>query len=166
MESELLTAWTRIDVHIAFADAGRAGRLPQMPSLSPVLRQVRSNSAAWDCKSIKVTSGMPAASAQRLGSFISKLENDAQAVATVPYELATMSLAYQRMYDDRCAMLNNGSLPALRSNNATRASLVQLLSTATSLFENVGNVLSHAGERSTSSTIKRVTEAWKATSRH
>ena len=159
IESELLSTSTRLDIHINFAEAGN---ITFAPALGPSdLIGARQVSGSWDCESIKNATSMPVTSVKALQSFLSKIETDVSAMATIPAELAVLALKYQAAFDDRCLMINNGTLPNLRSVNATRASLVQLLSTAASLYQNVGNVITHAGTRSTSPIIKKIVSVWQ-----
>ena len=81
--------------------------------------------------------------------------------------MASASLSYDASFAARCEGLNNGTIAALRSFNASEASLVQILRTSTSVRTGLVNHLdlTVAREAEHDELAARILALWRATAR-
>ena len=148
VESPIRTTSMRVDVAIVFRDiqgfeAADVAVAIDKPTAAP------SPNVLWNCSEFAAGSYAPSrARLARLRSFVDSAEasgNDTR--DTVPTQMARLAVSYTSAFLTRCEGINNGTIAPLRSANATRASLVQLLTTATSLSVGVDNLFAHVVER-------------------
>ena len=70
---------------------------------------------------------------------------------TLAHAMCQQALAYASGFEVRCAALNNGTFAPLRSVAASKASLVQMLTTAASLATGLDNHIVHTIARESAS---------------
>ena len=81
---------------------------------------------AHACAALRAAHGLAANETARLSAFRAALSTPPLS-DTLAYAMASASLSYAASFAARCEGLNNGTVAALRSINASEASLVQQL---------------------------------------
>merc|ERR1712178_601077 len=94
-------------------------------------------------------------------SFVKRATASPDTAATLPASMAQLSIKYNDGFRMRCKSLNDGKLKELRSPNATRASLVAMLTSSVSIATGVENIMQHAAARSQELAIKKLKNLWE-----
>jgi hypothetical protein len=95
------------------------------------------------CVLLRAAAGPDAATTARLTKFFSGTSRTPELMATLAHSMAAQAIAYVEGFEARCVALNNVTLAPLRSLNATKASVIAMLSTTKSLVAGVTNHLTH-----------------------
>ena len=149
--STFKTARTSVTVDIAFAKTVEGKGEGKEEAKQPADKGAAARASARSgrdglppmqpCADLEAAYGLGAAERAHMTKYVAATGATPQLAATLAHTMAAVSLSHTAAFDARCAGLNNGTTPQLRSFNASQASLVQHLTTAVSIRAGLVNLL-------------------------
>ena len=107
---------------------------------------------SFDCVKLRATTGPDAATTAKLTAFANATGPAGTELSqTLAHAMCQQALAYASGFEVRCAALNNGTFAPLRKVAASKASLVQMLTTSASLATGLDNHIVHTIARESAS---------------
>ena len=154
VNSTFRTAATAVTVAITFRTAGAGARKEAAAAAATAAAAALAapsppSPAAdpFDCAKLRATAGPDAATTTKLAAFANATGPATELSQTLAHAMCEQSLAYVSGFEVRCEALNNGTFAPLRTANASKASLVQMLTTAASLATGLDNHITHTIKR-------------------
>ena len=161
VNSTFQTAFTQVNLTMVFKLTGQAREKPLVDQAAQLqTNPISGGLDVHDCLALLAAHGLSTAQWAQLHNFSAFTTADVRMAATLANSMAAGAISFMRGFDARCQALNNGTLPPLRSVNASEASLVQMLTTSVSIHTGLVNHLSHDLQRSADPLAKELVAAW------
>lgn len=114
-----------------------------------------------NCAAVALAHGLAASDIFKLEKFVAATAAP-PLVATLARSFAVQALGYQAAFSARCVGLNNGTVPALRSEAADGASLMMILETGGNLMTGLTNYFQFTVAKSGEAVARLLLAAWSA----
>ena len=158
IESSFQTASTKVQIVIKFQQQTEASVLNSPQTQQRVL--IGTEREAHDCQALSARHGLGASQMSQLQNFTAVTSSDLQMTATLAHSMAVGAISFNQGFEARCQGLNNGTCTPLRTVNASKASLVQMLSTSVSIHTGLISHFQNTLKRSTNPLAKDLITAW------